>query len=98
MKRCSAEEAVKLIRPVDSLCLGFGPAQPCSLLESMSNREDWEDLTALDFLAPPNGLYATPAMMWLFFQVIFVASNFLPKECTHESWQSPQPRPTPTVS
>ena len=28
------------------MCLGFGPAQPCSLLAAMSQRDDWEELTA----------------------------------------------------
>jgi len=33
------------MRPKDSICLGFGPAQPCALLEAMSMRDDWEELT-----------------------------------------------------
>jgi acyl-CoA hydrolase len=34
------------MRPKDTVCLGFGPAQPCTFLEAMSKRDDWEDLTA----------------------------------------------------
>jgi acyl-CoA hydrolase len=45
MRRCSAEEAAALLRPMDTMCLGFGPAQPCELLVAMSKRDDWEDLT-----------------------------------------------------
>ncbi len=45
MKRCSAEEAAALLRPRDTMILGFGPAQPGVLLEEMGKRNDWEDLT-----------------------------------------------------
>ena len=45
MKRCTAEEAAALMRPTDSACLGFGPAQPCAFLEALSKRDDWEDFT-----------------------------------------------------
>lgn len=63
MKRCSAEEAVKLIRSVDSLCLGFGPAQPCSLLEAMSNRGEWEDLTAFGgMILEPYPIFTKPGV------------------------------------
>ena len=63
MKRCSAEEAVELIRPVDSLCLGFGPAQPSSLLAALSKREDWEDLTAFGgMLLEPYPLFTKPGV------------------------------------
>jgi acyl-CoA hydrolase len=46
LKRCTAEQAVEAIRPKDTICLGFGPAQPCAFLEAMSERDGWEDLTA----------------------------------------------------
>jgi len=46
VKRCTAEQAVEAMRPKDTVCLGFGPAQPCTFLEAMSKRDDWEDLTA----------------------------------------------------
>jgi acyl-CoA hydrolase len=46
LKRCTAEQAVEAMRPKDSVCLGFGPAQPCTFLEAMSERDDWEALTA----------------------------------------------------
>lgn len=45
MKRCSAEEAAALLRPRDTMILGFGPAQPGVLLEEMGKRDDGEDLT-----------------------------------------------------
>jgi acyl-CoA hydrolase len=45
MKGCSAAEAVALLRPIDTMNLGFGPAQPRVLLEAMSERDDWEDLS-----------------------------------------------------
>jgi len=45
MRRCSAEEAAALLRSHDTLGLGFGPAQPVSLLEAMGERERWENLT-----------------------------------------------------
>ena len=44
-KRCTGEQAAEVMRPKDSICLGFGPAQPCTLLEAMSKRDHWEDLT-----------------------------------------------------
>ncbi len=45
MKRCSAEEAAALLRPRDTMILGFGPAQPGVLPEEMGKRDDGEDLT-----------------------------------------------------
>jgi hypothetical protein len=45
MKRCSAEEAAALLRPRNTMILGFGPAQPGVLLEEVDKRDDWEDLT-----------------------------------------------------
>ncbi len=45
MKRCTTEEAAAMMRPTDSLILGFGPAQPCAFLEALSKRDEWEDLT-----------------------------------------------------
>lgn len=44
MRVCSAREAAALIRPRDAVNLGFGPAQPCTMLEALSERDDWEDL------------------------------------------------------
>ncbi len=46
LRICSAEEAAAEIRAKDTMCLGFGPSQPCSLLAAMSQRDDWEELTA----------------------------------------------------
>jgi acyl-CoA hydrolase len=40
----SAEEAAALIRPVDTVGFGLGPANPHTLFSAMSAREDWEDL------------------------------------------------------
>lgn len=45
MKHCTASEAAALLRPVDSLSLAFGPGQPTSFLEALSERNDWEELT-----------------------------------------------------
>ena len=45
MKRCTTEEAAAMMRPTDSIILGFGPAQPCAFLEALGKRGDWEDLT-----------------------------------------------------
>ncbi len=45
MKRCTAAQAAALLRPSDTMNLGFGPAQPGLLLEAMGERDDWEDLT-----------------------------------------------------
>jgi acyl-CoA hydrolase len=38
------EEAVGLLRPVDSLGFGLGPANPDSFLSALGVRDDWEDL------------------------------------------------------
>lgn len=40
----TADEAAALLRPVDTLGLGLGPANPHALLEALSRRADWEDL------------------------------------------------------
>lgn len=45
MRRCNPEEAAALLRPRDTMSLGFGPAQPFALLEAMGKRDGWEDLT-----------------------------------------------------
>jgi len=44
VKRCTAAEAAALLQPTDTINLGLGPAQPCGLLEAMSERDDWQDL------------------------------------------------------
>jgi acyl-CoA hydrolase len=44
MKQHTAEEAAALVRPRDSMSLGFGPAQPCAFLEALGERDGWEDL------------------------------------------------------
>jgi acyl-CoA hydrolase len=41
----TAEEAAALIRPVDVVGMGLGPANPPALLTALSARDDWEDLT-----------------------------------------------------
>ena len=38
------EEAVALVRPVDSLGFGLGPANPDTFLSALGVRDDWEDL------------------------------------------------------
>ena len=40
----SMEEAVALIRPVDSIGFGLGPAIPDGLMTALGARDDWEDL------------------------------------------------------
>jgi acyl-CoA hydrolase len=40
------EEAVALLRPVDSLGFGLGPANPDTFLTALGARDDWEDLQA----------------------------------------------------
>jgi acyl-CoA hydrolase len=41
---CSAEEAVALVRPVDQIGFGLGPANPDTFLRTLGTRDDWEDL------------------------------------------------------
>ena len=41
---CTLEEAVALIRPVDRIGFGLGPAIPDALLTALGTRDDWEDL------------------------------------------------------
>ena len=43
--RCSAQEAAALIRPVDTIGMGLGPANPHAFLGALSARDDFEDLT-----------------------------------------------------
>ena len=43
-KRMSAQEAAALLRPVDTVGFGLGPANPHSLFSALSERRDWEDL------------------------------------------------------
>ncbi|MBW2316468.1 MAG: acetyl-CoA hydrolase/transferase family protein [Deltaproteobacteria bacterium] len=45
MKICTADEAAALLRPEDTLIVGFGPAQPTSFLEALGGRSDFRDLT-----------------------------------------------------
>jgi acyl-CoA hydrolase len=42
--RTTPEEAVSLIRPVDTIGFGLGPANPDSFLTALGGRNDWEDL------------------------------------------------------
>lgn len=41
---CSAEEAVALVRPVDRIGFGLGPANPDTFLHTLGRRDDWQDL------------------------------------------------------
>jgi acyl-CoA hydrolase len=45
VKIVSATEAAALLRPIDTLSLAFGPGLPTTILEELSKRDDWEDLT-----------------------------------------------------
>ena len=40
----SMEEAVAMIRPVDQIGFGLGPAIPDGLMTALGTRDDWEDL------------------------------------------------------
>jgi acyl CoA:acetate/3-ketoacid CoA transferase beta subunit len=40
----SLEDAVALLRPVDTIGFGLGPANPDALLGALGSRDDWEDL------------------------------------------------------
>jgi acyl-CoA hydrolase len=41
---CTAEEAVSMIRPVDTMGFGLGPANPDTFLTALGARDDWQDL------------------------------------------------------
>jgi acyl-CoA hydrolase len=41
---CSAAEAAAMIRPVDSVGFGLGPANPDTFLSALGARDDWQDL------------------------------------------------------
>ena len=41
---CTPEEAVSMLRPVDSIGFGLGPANPDTLLTALAARDDWQDL------------------------------------------------------
>ena len=41
---CTVEEAVGLLRPVDSIGFGLGPANPDTFLTALGQRNDWQDL------------------------------------------------------
>jgi acyl-CoA hydrolase len=41
---CTAQEAVAMIRPVDSIGFGLGPANPDTFLTALGSRDDWDDL------------------------------------------------------
>jgi acyl-CoA hydrolase len=45
MREMTATEAAALLRPVDTVGLGLGPANPHTMLRAMSERKDWEQLT-----------------------------------------------------
>lgn len=44
-RELSADEAVSLVRPVDSIGLGLVTSTPVGLLKALSRRDDWRDLT-----------------------------------------------------
>src|SRR5580700_10069516 len=41
---CTVEEAVALVRPVDTIGFGLGPANPDTFLTALGSRDDWQDL------------------------------------------------------
>ncbi len=52
---CSADEAARLVRPIDRIAMPLGPGQPPAFLEALGRRTDWQDLTV--FSALLTGLY-----------------------------------------
>ncbi|HLN16397.1 MAG TPA: acetyl-CoA hydrolase/transferase C-terminal domain-containing protein [Acidimicrobiales bacterium] len=41
---CTPAEAAELVRPVDTVGMGLGPANPDAFLVALGERDDWEDL------------------------------------------------------
>jgi acyl-CoA hydrolase len=41
---CTPEEAIALIRPIDRIGFGLGPANPDAFLTALARRDDWVDL------------------------------------------------------
>jgi acyl-CoA hydrolase len=41
---CTPQEAVALVRPVDAIGFGLGPANPDAFLSALGMRDDWDDL------------------------------------------------------
>jgi acyl-CoA hydrolase len=41
---CTPAEAAALVRPVDRIGFGLGPANPDAFLSALGGRDDWEDL------------------------------------------------------
>ena len=41
----NAEQAAALLKPVDAIASGLGPAWPPALMFALGQRDDWEDLT-----------------------------------------------------
>lgn len=64
-RRCSPEEAAQLLRPVDTVGFGLGPANPNAFLTALGTRNDWENLVLggalllgyYEVLAHPNVSY-----------------------------------------
>jgi acyl-CoA hydrolase len=52
---CTADEAARLVRPVDRIAMPLGPGQPPAFLAALGRRTDWQDLTL--FTALLTGLY-----------------------------------------
>ena len=45
MQVITAAESVQLLRSIDTITLGFGPALPAPFMEALNDRGDWQDLT-----------------------------------------------------
>jgi acyl-CoA hydrolase len=43
-KACTPQEAAALVRPVDTVAFGLGPANPDAFFVALSERDDWENL------------------------------------------------------
>jgi acyl-CoA hydrolase len=46
----TADEAARLVRPVDRLAMPLGPGQPRAFLEALGRRDDWQELSVFGAL------------------------------------------------
>jgi len=59
----SLADAIALIRPTDTLALGFGPAEPTPLLEVLAARDDWSNLLVYGgLLTQPYAVFTKPGV------------------------------------
>lgn len=71
-KELSLADATALLRPRDTLALGFGPAEPTPLLEVLGVRDDWTDLLVYGgLLSQPFDVFTRPGVR---FRSIFMGA------------------------